>query len=103
MYAVIATGGKQYRVRVGETLDVEKLDAAPNASVSLRPLMVVDDDGSVSVGSDALANAAVTATIVEQRRAPKVTVFKYKSKTGYRRKAGHRQALTRIRVDEINT
>jgi large subunit ribosomal protein L21 len=101
MYAVIATGGKQYRVQVGETLDVEKLTVADGDSVELRPVMLVGDDGAVTVGPD-LGDATVTASIVEQFKGPKLTVFKYKNKTGYRRKNGHRQPLTRIRVDAIN-
>ena len=102
MYAVIATGGKQYRVKVGETLDVEKLVADDNGSVELRPVMLVGDDGAVTVGKD-LGKATVTASVVEQRRGPKLTIFKYKNKTGYRRKTGHRQPLTRIRVEAINS
>jgi large subunit ribosomal protein L21 len=101
MYAVIATGGKQYRVQVGETLDVEKLAADDSGSVELRPVMLVADDGTVTVGRD-IGDATVTASVVEQVKGPKLTVFKYKNKTGYRRKAGHRQPLTRIRVDAIN-
>ncbi len=102
MYAVIATGGKQYRVQVGDVLEVERLDAADTDSVELRPVMVVDDEGAVSAGRDALSGAVVRARIIEQAKGPKLTVFTYKAKTGYRRKAGHRQQLTRIRVDEIN-
>jgi large subunit ribosomal protein L21 len=101
MYAVIATGGKQYKVKVGDTLEVEKL-TPDSDSVELRPIMLVGDDGEVTVAKDALANATVTASIVEQVKCPKLTVFKYKNKTGYRRKAGHRQPLTRIRVDAID-
>jgi large subunit ribosomal protein L21 len=101
MYAVIATGGKQYRVGVGDTLDVEKLEPSDDGSVTLRPVMLVDEDGEVSVDKDALANATVTARVVDQYRGRKLTVFKFKNKTGYRRKAGHRQDRTRIRVDEI--
>jgi large subunit ribosomal protein L21 len=101
MYAVIATGGKQYRVQVGDTLDVEKLAPGDDGSVSLRAVMLVDDDGTVTAGPDALASATVTATVVDQVKGPKLTVFKYKNKTGYRRRNGHRQPLTRIRVDEI--
>jgi large subunit ribosomal protein L21 len=101
MYAVIATGGKQYKVKVGDTLEVEKL-TPDSDSVELRPIMLVGDDGEVTVAKDALANATVTASIVEQVKGPKLTVFKYKNKTGYRRKAGHRQPLTRIRVDAID-
>jgi large subunit ribosomal protein L21 len=101
MYAVIATGGKQYRVQVGETLEVEKLAIADGEAVELRPVMLVGDDGAVTVGRD-LGDATVTASLVEQTKGPKLTVFKYKNKTGYRRKNGHRQPLTRIRVDAIN-
>lgn len=101
MYAVVATGGKQYRVAVGDTLDVEKLTAAEDGTVALRPVMLVADDGAVTVAPGALAGARVTASVVEARKGPKIVVFKYKNKTGYRRKTGHRQPLTRIRVDEI--
>ena len=101
MYAVVATGGKQYRVKVGDTLDVERLAPGDDGTVDLRPVLLVGDDGSVTAGADALAKATVTASVVEQRKGPKLTVFKYKNKTGYRRKAGHRQPLTRIRVDDI--
>ncbi len=101
MYAVVATGGKQYRVAVGDTLDVEKLTPAEDGTVSLRPVLLVGDDGAVTAVRGDLAGATVTATVVEDRKGPKITVFKYKNKTGYRRKNGHRQPLTRIRVDEI--
>lgn len=101
MYAVIATGGKQYRVRVGDTLDVEKLEAGEDGTVDLRAVMLVDDDGGVKATPDALAGATVRASVLDQHRAPKITVFKYKNKTRYRRKTGHRQPLTRIRVDTI--
>lgn len=102
MYAVIATGGKQYRVQVGDTLDVEKLVADDDGSVALRPLLLVDDDGSVTSGKDDLAAASVKAVVLDQVKGPKLTVFKYKNKTGYRNRNGHRQPLTRIRVDGIN-
>ena len=102
MYAVIATGGKQYTVHIGDELDVERLDAEPDSTVELRPLMLVGDDGDgVSVSADALGSATVTATVVEHRRDRKVTVFKYRNKSGYRRRNGHRQQKTRIRVDSI--
>lgn len=100
MYAVIATGGKQYKVHVGDELDVEKLDAEADSTVTLTPIMLVDDD-TVTTDASALEGAKVTATVVDHHRARKVVVFKYKNKTRYRRKNGHRQSLTRIRVDEI--
>ncbi|HVM14369.1 MAG TPA: 50S ribosomal protein L21 [Egibacteraceae bacterium] len=102
MYAVITTGGKQYPVRVGDTLDVEKVEPGDDGTVDLRPVMLVDDDGGVKATPDGLAGATVTATVVEQRKDRKITVFKYKNKTRYRRRAGHRQLLTRIRVDDIS-
>jgi len=102
MYAVIATGGKQYRVKVGDTLDVEKLVPGEDGNVSLRAVLLVDDKGAVTAGKEALANASVTVSVVEQTKGPKLTVFKYKNKTGYRNKTGHRQPLTRIRVEAIN-
>ena len=101
MYAVVATGGKQYRVREGDTLVVEKLDAAEEGTVTLRPVMVVDD-GDVTVGAQALSSAEVSATVVDHHRGRKIRVFKYKNKTGYRRRAGHRQSQTRIRIDRIS-
>jgi large subunit ribosomal protein L21 len=100
MYAVVATGGKQYRVSVGDTLDVESLDPG-DGTVELRPVLIVGDDGAVTAARDALGTATVKASVVEQRKGPKVVVFKYKNKTGYRRRAGHRQCLTRIRIEEI--
>lgn len=102
MYAVIATGGKQYRVQVGDTLDVEKLSPGEDGTVALPAVLLVDDDGGVVAAPDDLSGARVVATVVEQRKAKKLTVFKYKNKTRYRRKAGHRQQLTRIRVDDIS-
>jgi large subunit ribosomal protein L21 len=102
MYAVIATGGKQYRVQVGDTIDVERVSPGDDGSVALRPVLLVGDDGAVTTDKDALAQATVSATVVEDRRGPKLTVFKYRNKTGYRRKTGHRQHLTRLRVDDIS-
>jgi large subunit ribosomal protein L21 len=102
MFAVIATGGKQYKVAVGDLFEVEKLDAEPDASVDFRAIMLVDDDDNVTTDADALAKATVTGTVVDQFKGPKVRIFKYRNKTGYRRKTGHRQPLTRVRVDSIS-
>ncbi len=102
MYAVVATGGKQYRVAVGDTLDVETVRPGDDGNVRLRPVLLVGDDGAVTVARDALSAATVTASVVEERKGPKIVVFKYKNKTGYRRTSGHRQRLTRIRVDDIS-
>jgi large subunit ribosomal protein L21 len=101
VYAVIRTGGKQYRVQVGDVIDVEKLPADDGADLSFEPLLVVEDDGTVrSVASD-LAGASVSATVVDQHRGKKIRVFTYKNKTGQKRMQGHRQSLTRLRVAGI--
>ncbi len=98
MYAVIDTGGKQYRVEVGQRLEVEKLPAAEGDTVELdRVLMVVDDNGA-TVGRPHVPGAKVVAQVMEHFRDDKVIAFKYKNKTRYRRKLGHRQPLTRLTV-----
>lgn len=102
MFAVIATGGKQYKVAVGDEFEIEKLQAEVDDSVDLRAIMLVDDDDKVTLDKDALAKATVTATVLDQFKGPKVRIFKYRNKTGYRRKTGHRQPLTRVRVDAIS-
>ncbi len=100
MYAVIATGGKQYRVEPGDVLRVERLDGEVGDSVDLRPVLLVGDDGTVAAGPD-VADRRVAATITDHGRGPKITVFTYKNKTRQRRKQGHRQAYTTITVDSI--
>lgn len=102
MYAVVAPDGKQHRVAVGDTVEIDRVDADPEASVTLRPVMVVGDDGAVSATPDALGNAAVRATVVEHTKGPKLTVFMYRNKTGYRRKTGHRAARSRLRIESID-
>jgi large subunit ribosomal protein L21 len=101
VYAVIKTGGKQYRVQVGDLIDVEKLPGDEGAEVSFEPLLVVDGDKVASSG-DALAGAVVTATVVDQFRGRKIRVFTYKNKTGQQRNMGHRQSLTRLKVANID-
>ena len=101
MYAVIKTGGKQYRVSVGDLIDVEKLPGDEGAEVSFEPLLVVDGDKVASSG-DALAGATVTATVVDQFRGRKIRVFTYKNKSRQRRTLGHRQSLTRLKVANID-
>src|SRR5215467_12935580 len=96
MYAIIKTGGKQYRVAQGETLLVERLPDAEGATVELDPLLYVDgDDG------EALSKVKVTARIVAHERGPKLRVVKFKPKRGYKRRNGHRQELTRIEITSI--
>lgn len=100
MYAIIATGGKQYKVAEGDVLKVEKLDVEAGSTVTFDQVVAVSD-GSLKVGED-VANATVTATVIEQGRGRKVIVYKYKRKTGYHKKNGHRQAYTRVKIDKIN-
>ncbi len=103
MYAVIDTGGKQYRVEVGQRIEVEKLPAAEGETVELdRVLMVVDDNGA-TVGVPHVPGAKVVAQVMAHIRDDKVIAFKYKNKTRYRRKLGHRQPLTRLTVLGITT
>ena len=100
MYAIIATGGKQYKVSEGDVIKVEKLDAEAGNTVTFDEVIAVSND-SLKVG-DAVANATVTATVMEQGRGKKVIVYKYKRKTGYHKKNGHRQAYTQVKIDKIN-
>ncbi len=99
MFAIIETGGKQYRVCVGDYLDVERLDAEEGATVELKTLMT-GDNATVVAGSEA-AGKKVTATVVKQFKAKKVVVFKYKAKKNVRKKQGHRQFYTRIKIESI--
>ena len=100
MYAIIATGGKQYKVAEGDVLKVEKLDVEAGSTVTFDQVVAVSD-GSLKVGAD-VANATVTATVIEQGRGKKVIVYKYKRKTGYHKKNGHRQAYTQVKIEKIN-
>ena len=100
MYAIVKTGGKQYRVEKGQWLLVEKLDG-DSESVSLQPLLFVDGDTVVDAAED-LARVSVSARIVGQERGPKLRVVKFKPKRGYKRRTGHRQNLTRIEVTDIS-
>ena len=102
-YAVVQTGGKQYRVSPGDVIDVEKLDGDVGARVDLGDVLLVDEDGSVSVGTPMVDGAKVTAEVADQFRGPKIIVYKYKAKTRYRRKNGHRQSYTRLRIRHILT
>ena len=100
MYAIIATGGKQYKVSEGDVIKVEKIDAEAGNTVTFDQVIAVSND-SLKVGAD-VANATVTATVMEQGRARKVLVYKYKRKSGYHKKNGHRQAYTQVKIDKIN-
>ena len=102
MYAILETGGKQYKVQPGDVIEVERIDGEVGAQVELgRVLMVTGDDGTPKVGSPLLDGATVLAEVVEQAKGRKIIVFKYKNKVRYRRKTGHRQQLTRLRIGDV--
>ncbi|MEX0683985.1 MAG: 50S ribosomal protein L21 [Dehalococcoidia bacterium] len=102
IYAIVRAGGKQYRVEPHQLLDVERIKADVGSKVDLRVLLV-GGNGDVSIGSPEVANAKVVAEIIEHGRGDKILVFKYKNKTRYRRKQGHRQDYTRLQIQEIVT
>lgn len=101
MYAVVKTGGKQYRVQEGQTIRVEKIDEPVGAPVKLDNVLMVSDGETVNVGQPMLDNVSVSGHIVAQDKARKIIVFKYKRRKRYRRKQGHRQAFTAIKIDSI--
>lgn len=101
MYAVIKTGGKQYKVAVGEDVFVEKLDGEDGSTVTFDEVLAIGGDDTMTVG-EALKAANVTGEIVKQGKNKKIVVYKYKAKKGYRRKNGHRQPYTRVRITAIN-
>ena len=101
MYAVVRTGGRQFRVAQGESVRVEKLPGEVGDSIELAEVLLVGSDGEPRVGAPLLAGAKVVGTIVAQGKAAKLTMFKMKRRKGYRRKYGHRQLYTEIRVDRI--
>ena len=100
-FAVVQTGGKQYRVQPGDVLDVERLPVDVGAPVDLSDVRLIAGDGEVLVGSPQVEGAVVRAQVVEHLRGPKLVVFKYKPKTRYRRKTGHRQELTRLQIEDL--
>ena len=101
MFAVVKTGGKQYKVRVGETIDVEKLAVEEGTQVQLDQVLLAANDGDVAYGRPLIDGAVVTARVVRQHRGPKLIVFRYKSKSRYRRRTGHRQSLTQLTIQSI--
>ncbi len=101
MYAVVETGGKQYRVAPGGVISVERLPGSVGEVIELSRVLLVGEGEEVKVGSPVVAGARVLATILGEIRGPKITVFKFRRRRKYRRKTGHRQQLTRLRVEEI--
>ncbi|MBV7292314.1 50S ribosomal protein L21 [Corynebacterium sp. CCM 8835] len=100
MYAIVKTGGKQYKVAEGDLVKVEKIEGEPGSSVALTPVLLVDG-AEVTTAADQLAKVSVNAEIVEHVKGPKIRILKYKNKTGYKKRQGHRQPLTVIKVTGI--
>jgi large subunit ribosomal protein L21 len=102
MYAVIETGGKQYRVAKGDTLDVERLEAEAGKPFTFQRVLLVSNDGKISVGAPTVASASVVADVTAHLRGEKKIAFKMKRRKGYHRTVGHRQELTRVKITDIN-
>ncbi len=101
MYAIIKTGGKQYRVEEGQVIYIEKLDAAADETVTFDEVLSVVDGDKVNFGAPLVKGASVSATVLEHGKGKKIRIFKYKSKSNYRRRQGHRQPYTKVRIDAI--
>ena len=101
MYAIIETGGKQYKVKPGDVVELERLTPGETASIEFDKVLAISDDNGIRLGAPHLEGATVSAELVEQFRGKKVIVFKMKHRKGYRRKHGHRQELSRVRSLEI--
>ena len=101
MYAVMETGGKQYRVTAGDTLEIEKLEAAPGSTFTFDRVLLVNKDGIITVGAPTVAGATVVADVVEQTLDDKKVIWKMKRRKGYHKKQVHRQKLTLIKIKEI--
>lgn len=102
MYAIVRSGGRQHKVAVGDVIEIDKVATAPGESLSLPALLVVDD-GSLTCDADALSKVDVQAEVMGATKGPKIHILKYKSKTGYRKRQGHRQHYTQVKVTAINT
>ncbi|MYD11353.1 MAG: 50S ribosomal protein L21 [Chloroflexi bacterium] len=102
MYAIVRSGGKQYRAEVGATIDVDRLPQAVGDSVELADVLLVAGEADTHIGQPLVEGARVRATVVEQFRGKKIIVYKYRQRTNYRRKQGHRQYYTRLRIDDIS-
>ena len=101
MYAVIETGGKQYRVQDGDVIFVEKLDVEAGETVEFDKVLVVANDNGLNIGKPVVEGAKVEASVVEQGKGKKVIVFKYKAKKNYKKKQGHRQPYTKVKIEKI--
>ena len=102
MYAIVRSGGRQHKVSVGDVLEIDKTDSAVGESLNLQPLMVVDGESVLSTAS-ALSSVTVTAEVLGASKGPKIHILKYKNKTGYRKRQGHRQHYVQVRVTGIES
>ncbi|NMA83296.1 MAG: 50S ribosomal protein L21 [Epulopiscium sp.] len=102
MYAIIETGGKQYKVQEGEVLKIEKLGLTPGEEVVFDKVIAVSKDGTLAVGSPYVNNTTVSASVVQEGKNKKIIVYKFKAKKGYHKKQGHRQPFTQVKIEKIN-
>lgn len=102
MYAIIKTGGKQFKVSEGDIIKIEKLSTLEDEKVSFDEVLMVGGDGEIKVGKPNVEGASVEGTVLRQGKAKKIIVFKFKSKKNYRKKQGHRQPFTQVKIDKIN-
>ena len=101
MYAIVKTGGKQYKVAEGDVIEIEKLDGEPGAAVTLPAVLLVDGS-TVTAALEALSNVTVSGEVVAHTKGPKIIIHKFKNKTGYHKRQGHRQPLTQVKVTAIS-
>lgn len=102
MYAIIKTGGKQYRVSEGDVISVEKLNVASGEKIVFDEILIVENNGEIQIGAPVVTGATVEGTVVQQGKEKKIVVFKYKPKKDYRKKQGHRQPFTRVKIEKIS-
>ncbi len=102
MYAIIETGGKQYKVQEGDVIFVDRLDSEENSTVSFDKVLAVSDEGNMSFGTPYVEGASVSGKVIGHGKGKKIIVFKYKPKKGYRRKQGHRQPYTKVQIEKIS-
>jgi len=102
MYAVLTSGGKQYRVEAGSTLALERLEGEPGTAITFDRILLIGDGDEVLVGTPVVPGASVIGVVLGESRGPKLVIFKFKQKVKYRRRTGHRQHLTKVRIDAIN-
>ncbi len=102
MYAIVRSGGRQHKVAVGDVIEIDRITGAAGSSVSLQPLLVVDGE-NVTSDSSGLGGVSVTAEVLAETKGPKIRILKFKNKTGYRKRQGHRQKYTQVRVTGIDS